>query len=127
MKTFETFGDLAYDMALTVQAAVQRDMSGASASVSGSRISESAYVEVHFLDDDGDYRINDDGRDAVKIRFSAHGDRYGSDITIRIDDRVEVVKDGDGKYVETRISDEDHSALVNKAIEATQNFRATVE
>lgn len=47
----------------------------------------------------------DDEIEEFKIRFSDHADRYGSDLTIRIDSLVETIVDEFGDYEATQIED----------------------
>lgn len=60
-----------------------------------SNVSCSAYVEVSFLDDDGDYLATADERETFKLRYSNHGDRYGSDRTVRFEHLIENSDDED--------------------------------
>jgi hypothetical protein len=73
-----------------------------------SNISPSAYVEFSVYGDDGDLVAE------TKVRFSDHADRYGSDITIRIDDLIVTIED-EGDYVETQISEEHYAEALNRA------------
>lgn len=111
MKTFNNFpaltSALAFDLIDMIKA---RTMDGADvyAEFGKSNVSPSAYVEVSACDEGGDEIF------ATKVRFSDHGDRHGSDITIRIDRAIHAIEE-DGEYVATEISEEDYAALLLEA------------
>lgn len=71
--TFKNFGD--FNAALAFDVIDRLKAVGSDARFGASNVSESAYVEV-ILNDDGD---------TVKLRFSGHTDRHGSDVTFRTD------------------------------------------
>lgn len=76
-KTFKDLSDLNSTLAFDIIDALT-GIDGISADFGSSNISESAYVNVNF------YEINE-GADPIKLRFSCHGDRHGSDFTFRTD------------------------------------------
>lgn len=69
-----------------------------------SNVSCSAYVNVTFweLDEDGEQFDTFGG---CKVRFSDHGDRYGSDLSIRFDDVLDSDEIGDIEIADWRIDD----------------------
>lgn len=119
MKTFRNYDELTTAL---VAATIERVATHPAIKVAAgySNVSSSAYVNVELwsLDEDGD---RDDVIDEIKVRFSDHGDRYGSDVTLRIDELVEDIED-DGEHIETRISTEDFDALVVQALAAINEF-----
>lgn len=72
----------------------------------------SAYVVVAKCDEDGDIF------EEFKIRFSDHADRYGSDLTIRIDGSVEDEFDEFGEWVSSSIEAWKAEEMVNEAVYA---------
>lgn len=69
-----------------------------------SNVSCSAYVNVVFweLDEDGDQL---DAIGDCKVRFSDHGDRYGSDLSLRFDDVLDSDELGDVELADWRIEE----------------------
>lgn len=69
-----------------------------------SNVSCSAYVNITFweLDEDGDQFATFGG---CKVRFSDHGDRYGSDLSIRFDGVLDSDDLGDVELADWRIKD----------------------
>jgi len=82
MKTFKNLADLNSSLAFDV---IERlsGVSGIAADFSASNISESAYVHVAIL--------GEDENEYLKLRFSCHGDRHGSDHTFRTDEDARVM------------------------------------
>lgn len=100
IKVFENYGDLTSAMAFELIENINKATFAGrivSADFGFSNQSCSAYVNITVEDGDGEYL------DDYKIRFSDHTDRYGADITLRIDSVVDDVYD-DGEYVQTEIS-----------------------
>ena len=109
-KTFENFPALTSELAFDLIDALNgRD--NLRAQFGSSNQSCSAYVNVTIEDAEGDYV------DEFKVRFSDHADRYGSDLTIRIDHLVDVIDD-DGEYVETRIEEWRYEEALAQALAA---------
>ena len=81
---FNTYPELTAHLVEQVESRLT-DRPNLEVSLDYSNQSCSAYVTVDFLeaDEDGDYI---DIVHTVKIRFSDHADRYGSDLSIRFDD-----------------------------------------
>lgn len=112
-KTFPNFPSLTADLAFDLIDRLN-GMSSLRADFGASNQSCSRYVNVTVEGDDSD--------EEFKIRFSDHEDRYGSDITIRIDHLVEVVEDDCGEYVETRIEDWRYQEALDLAVAAVTKF-----
>lgn len=64
----------------------------------------SAYVNVEFveLDEDGDVM---DILGDCKVRFSDHADRYGSDLSIRFDDKLDSDEHGNVDLADWRMDE----------------------
>lgn len=69
-----------------------------------SNVSCSAYVNIEFweLDEDGDQF---DAFGGCKVRFSDHGDRYGSDLSIRFDNVLDSDEIDDVELADWRIEE----------------------
>jgi len=78
-KQFETLPEMAAELAYDLMDRLGGKIN-LSASFGASNISCSRYVDVTIMDDDGC-----DILDEMKVRFSDHADRHGSDVTIMID------------------------------------------
>lgn len=100
---FKNFGDLNSDIAFAVIDNLKVD--GLRAAFGKSGVSESAYVNISFDDED---------RNDLKLRFAGHDDRHGADITFRTDEIATVIYswsavgeptlfDDDGEPVEWQI------------------------
>lgn len=85
--------------------------------------SPSAYVEVNFANAEGDYLEDADGQISFKIRFSDHSDRYGSNLTIRIDRLISE----DGEEGEVSIEPWKIDDVVGQAREAIRVFFDSLE
>ncbi len=119
---FDTTPDLSNELADAVESKLAGlNLKDVEISTSTSNVSPSSYVNVSFveLDQDGDV-VNT--LDEFKLRFSDHTDRYGSDETIRFDDKIEDIEE-DGDYVETSIPSWQFEEMVNKGVSLIQNAR----
>lgn len=117
-KRFENYGELTSSLAFDLIEILKSD-DRLSVKFGFSNVSCSAYVNIDVMDEDGDYVEDGD----FKVRFSDHSDRYGSDISIRIEDRVEVIED-EGEYIAVKISAEDYAEMLADAEKAVANFVA---
>lgn len=106
---------LAYDLTDAVEALGLEDVT---VSVGFSNQSCSSYVTVERMTEDED---GDEDFEEIKIRFSDHADRYGSDMTLRIDDKVETITE-DGEYVAIEIDPATFSALIAQAMTEVEQF-----
>lgn len=118
-KTFANYPALTSDLAFAL---IERlnGTEGLNAVFGMSNQSCSAYANVTAYDADEDYLGE------FKVRFSDHADRYGSDITIRIDDLCEDVTDEDGEYVEVTITAERYESALARAEQAVAAFKETL-
>lgn len=116
IKTFTNFPELTSDLAFAL---IDRLSADATLSVEFGKSNQScsAYVNVTIIDNEGDLG------EEFKVRFSDHADRYGSDVTIRIDDQVDVIED-DGDYAETRMEDWRYEEALDRAVAAVEAFVA---
>jgi hypothetical protein len=116
-KTFANYpeltSELMFDLIDRVNALAIDDVS---VSLGASNQSCSRYVSVRAEEADEEF----------KVRFSDHADRYGSDITIRIDDLVEVIED-DGEFVNVTIEDWRYADALNRGEAAVRSFLAGLE
>lgn len=107
----ELTSTLAFDLIDMIDAA-DWDEINVDATYGASNVSCSAYVEILATREiDGDEEVVAE----MKLRFSDHRDRYGSDITFRIDDKITVIKD-DGEYVATEIESDDYRTILDDAM-----------
>lgn len=112
-KTFKNFPELTATLAFDLIDSINAlDIDGRTviADFGGSNVSCSSYVTVSIYEGEDDEFVSE-----TKVRFSDHADYHGSDITYRIDDKVEAVYD-DGDYVETRIEEEAYEAILAEAM-----------
>ena len=120
MKTFANFpaltSSLAFDLIDMIMAA-DFGACEAYAQFGMSNVSCSAYVEFSLENEEGDTVAE------RKVRFSDHADRHGSDMTIRIDDKITTIED-DGEYAETQISEEDYAGALAEAFSRIQEVAA---
>lgn len=106
IKVFNNFGDLNSHLAFEV---IERlgSISGVRAEFGKSGVSESAYVNIVFDDED---------RDDLKLRFAGHADRHGADHTFRTDGIADAIYvwseagepiefDDDGEPIEFEVID----------------------
>jgi hypothetical protein len=117
---FDTTPDLSNELADAVESKLTGlNLKDVEISTSTSNVSPSSYVNVSFveLDEDGDVV---DTLDEFKLRFSDHADRYGSNETIRFDDKIEDIEE-DGDYVETSIPSWQFEEMVNKGVSLIQD------
>ena len=123
-KTFETHADLCSAIACAVSDALPK-CNELEAGRSHSNQSVSAYLNVTFwnIDDDGD-RFDSFG--GFKLRVSDHADRYGSDMTIRIDGVVHDKSDELG-YCGCFIYGVDFDDLVIRGVSAIMKAKAEAE
>lgn len=75
-----------------------------------SNVSCSAYLEVRFMAEDGDGDLIDI-IGGCKLRFSDHADRYGSDLTIRIDEAFDIEEGNEVELADWRVGE-----MVNEAV-----------
>lgn len=106
-KTFANYPDLTAALAFDLIDALKTD--GISAQFGSSNQSCSTYANISVYDAD------DEHLDDFKVRFSDHGDRYGSDVTFRIDSQIEEVEDAFGDVVELAIEDWRYADLLADA------------
>lgn len=113
MKSFDNYPDMILEIIMDVEARLASSIIenvDIQISSSCSNVSCSHYIEADFI-------VDDEYVDAFKLRYSDHADRYGSDLTIR----VEEVAQGryvDGDYVDTQIDESDFEALVAGGVDA---------
>lgn len=111
IKTFENYGELTADLAFDLIDRIEAlGNDNIEAQFGASNQSCSAYVNVALLDDDGDEV------ETFKVRFSDHADRYGSDVTFRIEDVVVSIEE-DGEYIETQIEEAAYSGILQEAFD----------
>lgn len=118
MMQFKDFPALTAELAFGLIDALNAD--GVRARFGASNQSCSTYVEVTVEDDDLDLY------ETVKVRFSNHDDRHGSDCTIRIDDHVITVNDDCGEYSHTEIDPAAFSSLIAAGKERAMVLRAKI-
>ena len=115
-KRFSNYPELTSALAFDLIDAIEAADWGAreiTAEYGASGQSCSRYVEISVYNEDDDF--NDD----FKIRFSDHGDRHGSDVTLRIDDKIQTIED-EGAYIATEIDAADYAALITEAMQAAR-------
>lgn len=100
-------------------------IAGSSVSVSYSGVSESTYLEVSILDEDGEDMENHDGETYFKIRVSGHKDRHGgNDAHINLNDFASWDEEGDEATVYT-VDDAGLEAEIVQVLAKVAAFRAT--
>jgi len=115
---FKDFSSLTSELAFSLIEALKAE--GATATFGMSNQSCSAYVNVSVEDDELDLY------ETIKVRFSDHADRHNSDVTIRIDDRIDTINDDCGDYVEIQVSDLTFADLLATAKEFVAARRAEI-
>ncbi len=102
------------DLSFEIRDAVEQRLAalhGLEFSHDASNQSPATYLEVKQLDEDGDID------DVFKLRIADHGDRHGSDHTVRFEDVVEDVYDGED-FVEITIEQWKFDELVDEGVGA---------
>lgn len=115
-KRFENFPALTSELAFDLIDRLNGE-ANVRAEFGASNQSCSRYVNVSVQDEEGD-EIEE-----FKVRFSDHDDRYGSDITVRIDTLIETIED-QGEYIATEIEDYRYEDALTEALEAVRKFVA---
>ncbi len=115
--TFRNYGELTEALSDAARARLNgAEVNGAdiSTSIGRSNQSCSAYLEssIEVIDEDGDEVLH-----SCKLRYSDHGDRYGSDVSIEINRFVRTIETEDGEYLHIEIWAEDFEAMVEAGIE----------
>lgn len=107
-KRFQNLPDLSAELAFDL---IDRlcVKAGIFASLGASNQSCSRYVNVIVENDEGDV-VNE-----IKVRFSDHDDRHGSDITLRIDEIATEIEDEDGDFVGFDVDEGEYEELLAQA------------
>ncbi len=106
---FQNFPELTSELAFDLIDRLRGD-EGILVDFGASNQSCSRYVNVSI----------EDGEE-FKVRFSDHGDRHGSDMTIRIDHLVETIEE-DGEYVAVEIEDYRYADALSAGVDAVRKF-----
>jgi hypothetical protein len=107
MKKFENYGQLSSSLAFDLIDRLKKH-EHLIVNFGASNQSSSCYVNISIYDSEDEF-IDD-----LKIRFSDHGDRHGSDVTFRFEKQAPGVYD-EGEYLHTEISNEDYQELLKSA------------